>query len=293
MCRSINDWCLPVGLDSSFTCSLPHSCSVSMNTQPWTTWYQLLRGYVVFGVSKGWCITCLGLCMNHLSLSIPLSVCFFFIHWDEIQEWQISPDCGFASFLPCIAMHICFRLTVFNSIYAQPFIAIPRSTGIKSHFSAAEAVIPCCQSPLYCRSCICSSLVLSIEWELQEPRQAQLCCLTNQQNCISLHMNQCFLDAKGWDRLDKYVYLFGHGSQRFMLTISSRAPTDTYSCKYDEQVIYSQDWLSHSVVCVCLALVFICLGQSLCLQKVLNQNAALNRQTSLCLEKMSTDLLEE
>lgn len=29
ICQSINDWFLPLGLDSSFTCSLPHSCSVS------------------------------------------------------------------------------------------------------------------------------------------------------------------------------------------------------------------------------------------------------------------------
>lgn len=33
MCQSINDWCLPVGLDSSFTCSLRHSCSVGPNAR--------------------------------------------------------------------------------------------------------------------------------------------------------------------------------------------------------------------------------------------------------------------
>lgn len=34
MCQSINDWCLPAGLDASFTCSLPHSCSVNSAPGP-------------------------------------------------------------------------------------------------------------------------------------------------------------------------------------------------------------------------------------------------------------------
>lgn len=36
MCHSVNDWCLPVGLDSSVTCNLPHSCSVSTDPHAWT-----------------------------------------------------------------------------------------------------------------------------------------------------------------------------------------------------------------------------------------------------------------
>lgn len=33
--------------------------------------------------------------------------------------------------------------------------------------------------------------------------------------------------------------LFGNGPQSLMLTLSSTAPTVTYSCKCEEQVIYS------------------------------------------------------
>lgn len=57
----------------------------------------------------------------------------------------------------------------------------------------------------------------------------------------------------GW--INMFI-LFSYGSQRFMQMLSSTALTITYSCKYDEQVIYSQHWLSHSIVRVCLALGF-------------------------------------
>lgn len=69
-----------------------------------------------FGESKDWCITCLCLYMNHLasSISLPaeflsLHVCFFFIDWEEIQEWQISPD---AIALP----PFCHRIFVWESM---------------------------------------------------------------------------------------------------------------------------------------------------------------------------------
>lgn len=79
---------------------------------------------------------------------------------------------------------------------------------MKSHFSAAEAVIPCCQSPLCCRSFICSSLVLSIDGVgAAGASTGTIMPLHNPaKNCISLHMDQRFLDAKGEERLNKYVY---------------------------------------------------------------------------------------
>lgn len=41
---------------------------------------------------------------------------------------------------------------------------------------------------------------------------------------------------RGW--INMFI-LFGNRPQSFMLTLSSTAPTATYSCKYDEQVIHS------------------------------------------------------
>ena len=79
--------------------------------------------------------------------------------------------------------------------------------------------------------------------------------------------------------------LFGNGPQSFMRTLSSTVPTVTYSCKYDEQVIRSQHWLSHGIISVCLALVSG-LGQRLlaCLQKVLNQNPPFKQIAGLVLK---------
>lgn len=72
------------------------------------------------------------------------------------------------------------------------------------------------------------------------------------------------------DWINMFIF-FGNRPQSSMLTLSSAAPTVTHSCKYDDQVMYSQHWLSHTIISVCLALVFG-LGQRLCLLKVLNQN---------------------
>lgn len=62
--------------------------------------------------------------------------------------------------LSAVRIFVLESMPLFNKC---PTLYCHRSTGIKSHFSAAEAVILCCQSPLCCRSCICSSLVLSID----------------------------------------------------------------------------------------------------------------------------------
>lgn len=120
---------------------------------------------MVFGESKGLCITCLCHYMNHLTSSISLPVeflplrCLFLLY-------RLGGDSGVTDQSRCslcLLFATLYENQCYYSIYVPPFIAIPRSTEIKSHFSAAEAVIPCCQSPLYCRSCICSCLVLSID----------------------------------------------------------------------------------------------------------------------------------
>lgn len=96
--------------------------------------------------------------MNHLS---PLSLFLFvFVSGRRLRSDRSVQMLPSPHFLPLASL--CLRPCHYL-IYTPPFIAIPRSKGRKRHFSAAEAVISCCQSPLYCRSCICSSLLLSTE----------------------------------------------------------------------------------------------------------------------------------
>lgn len=162
---------------------------------------------------------------------------------------------------------------------------------MKSHFSAAEAVIPCCQSPLCCRSCICSSLVLSIDGAgAAGASTGTIMPLHNpeKKTAFPYAWISVFLTPKvrrGW--INMFI-LFGCGPQSFMQTLGSTAPTVTYSCKCDAQVTHSQHWPIHSILSVCLALDFG-LGQRLRLQKkVSNQNPfALNRQSGLCLKTSS------
>lgn len=162
---------------------------------------------------------------------------------------------------------------------------------MKSHFSAAEAVIPCCQSPLYCRSCICSSLVLSIDgvgaagastgtiMPLHKPAK----------NCISLHMDQRFLDAKGEERLNKYVY-------------PHRLWTSTFHANARLHSAYSYIFMQmrcagHTLSALAYPQYPFCLFGlgfwfraeiMLAEKKVSNQNPfALNMQTGLCLKTSS------
>lgn len=182
MCRSINDWCLPIGLIFHLQPASQLFSELGTGPHAWT------HGPEQHDISSSevmWFLECPMADVSPTSVStwiISPSLflfCLFLFYILGGDSGVTDQSSCWHRFIFAMRLHLCFRVTVFNSIYAQPFIAIPRSTGIKSHFSAAEAVIPCCQSPLYWRSCICSSLVLSIEWELQEPRQAQLCCLTN------------------------------------------------------------------------------------------------------------------
>lgn len=176
-----------------------------------------------------------------------------------------------------LRLHLCFRVTVFNSIYAQPFITIPRSAGIKSHFSAAEAVIPCCQSPLYCRSCICSSLVF-FYWVGAAGAWTGTIMLPHKlaEQHFPTHESMFFFMPKvsrGW--INMFISLamdlkgFCQPSPPVCLV--------TYSCKNDEQIIYCTLRTGLARVFFVFAWSYFCLGQTLCLQKVVNQNTSFKR----------------
>lgn len=84
------------------------------------------------------------------------SVCFSGADGEAILERR---NTGAASFMPLMSLYL-----------SQSSYSIRRQTlyfqeqkNEKALFSTAGAVIPCCQSPLYCRSCICSFLDSSIE----------------------------------------------------------------------------------------------------------------------------------
>lgn len=118
-------------------------------------------------------------------------------------------------------------------------------------------------------------------WERQMPRWAQLRSFTNQQNNISLHMDQRFLEAKAEHRMNKYVYPAWWWASKLY---SNAQLCSVYNNIFMEiwwagHIQYRQHWLSPGIVSVCLALVFG-LGQRLCLQKVLNQNPCF-KQTNL------------
>lgn len=142
--------------------------------------------------------------MHPVFFSPPSFFLFMFVLFiAEIHNWQIRPDASYVSFLPSLFENKCFY-----SMYVTPFIAIPRSRGIKSHFSAAWAVIPCCQSPLYCRSCICSCLVLSIDDV--GAADASTGTIMQLHKPVKLHFpihGSAFFETKGEERLNKYVYL--------------------------------------------------------------------------------------
>lgn len=181
MSQSINDWCHPVGLDSSFTCSLLHSCSKGSAPGPHAqqTVLHFLRSSVAFGKSKA------SFLLHHLI--------FFLCSFLTANIWAVP------------SLVILHENQCFSSVCAPPFTAIPRSTGRKKkHFLAAEAVIPCCQDSLYCRK-LHLFLPSIVYWR---PQRAQLCIFANQWSCIWLPMDQHFflLEAKGEERLHKYVY---------------------------------------------------------------------------------------
>lgn len=139
---SIHQWLIsPAGLDSSFTCSLPHSCSKSLAPGPLG-----VSGAVWFSESPKPDLSASNVFLSIKCLS-PY-VCFFCYS----EDFAVTRS---------VQMLVCMRIGAFIQC-VPPFIAVPWSTEIKSHFLAAEAVIPCCQGPLYCRSCICLRLPLSI-----------------------------------------------------------------------------------------------------------------------------------
>lgn len=160
---------------------------------------QLLRGYVLFGEFKGWCTT-----WPRLLYESPLPTEFIpFCLFHFYMLGGNSRDAGFALFMLFVSLYCSQRYYK----HVPPFFAIPRSTGIKSHSSAVEAVIPCCQSPLYCRSCICSFLELSFEGVGAAGTSTYTFCAPSQMSETKFpHTNQHFLVAKGESRLDKYVY---------------------------------------------------------------------------------------
>ena len=190
MCHSINDWCLPIGLDSSFTCSLLHSCSLSSapahmheHTEPCAAEYKLLRGVVVFTESKR-LMYHMHHALNHFASSISLPAEFPPLHVWIYRSGEDSADTHESRRKLCLFSNLFMRINAFIQYMSAHYCHFPRSTQLKRHFSAAEAIIPCCQSLLCCRSCICSGLVLCI-WcggSLQ-------CSFTHQWNSVSLHMN--------------------------------------------------------------------------------------------------------
>lgn len=267
MCHSINDWCPPSGLDSSFTCSLPHSCSLSLSAglacvsvQLPPTRYELLRGWCGFRKSPKANVSNASVCTWTISPSWAYSsACLLLFH-------RLGGDRGSdgsVQMLLCLVSAFCiFVLESVGAIIqyvSHPFIVIPRSKGIKkSHFSAAEAVIPCCQSPLCCGGCICSSPELSIE---EAPQQAQWCRFINEQHGFFATHESMFSQSQRWGQTG-WMCLCSYGSPTLMLMLSSTTPTVTYLCKYDEQVIFFSSWLSHGIVCVWPRF-FVCFESSL------------------------------
>lgn len=84
------------------------------------------------------------------------------IDWEEIWEWQAGADATVA-LPPFCHLALCMRINANIQYVSHTHCHSQEHRNGKSHFSAAEAVIPCCQSLLYCRSWICSCLVLSID----------------------------------------------------------------------------------------------------------------------------------
>lgn len=84
-------------------------------------------------------------------------------------------------------------------------------------------------------------------------------------------MDQHFPEARGEEGLNKYVYPLRLQTSKLYANAQLSAYSYTFmQIWWAGHTVYSQHWLSHSIVSVCLALVFG-LGQRLCLQKVLNQ----------------------
>lgn len=139
-----------------------------------------------------------------------------------------------------LPLHLCIRINSLLQYICSTLYSQERRN--KKPLSAAKAVIPCCQSPLYCRGCICSRLVLSIDGVgaadasvgtiMQPHKPAQL--------ASSPHKDQRFPRAKGEEHLNKYAYpsllwiLYFHRNSQL-----HNAYSNIFSnCKCSVQVIY-------------------------------------------------------
>lgn len=160
MCQSISDWCLPSGPDSSCTCSGPRSCrpSAAIDALLGTK-----SGLNVFGAAAlFW--RAQGLRSNLLLLLCESCLPAEFIHLCLFFCCRLRGDSGEKKYWRCLIyatyVFVFESELLFNNTTDPLF---PGAEEWKGAFSTAGAVIPCCQSSLYCRSCICSFLDLSTE----------------------------------------------------------------------------------------------------------------------------------
>lgn len=176
--------------------------------------------------------------MSHLQSSIslsaaflPLRVCFFFMDWAEV--WHISPDAGLPPFCTSLNKNQCF-----HSVHAPPFNVIPKSREIektKKNFSAAKAVIPCCQSLLYCRSCICSCLTLSIDGVGAANASTGTITLFHKPAKLNFSTDgSAFCGPKGGEMLSKYVYPVQQHTSKFA--------ANTQLHRAYRNILYTQIW---------------------------------------------------
>lgn len=222
-----------------------------MNTQLWTTWHKFLGGYVVFGESKGWCIAWI------ISPRwVYSSLCLFLFYrlggdsrvTDQSRCWLrlIFATCIFV-FESVLLFNICPTLYC-HSQEQRNKKPLFNCRGCNSMLSKPIVL----QRLHLFFSCI-------VYWACGSGRRLDRHNYAASQTSVTAFpftWISVFLKPKvriGW--INMFI-LFSYGSQRFMQTLSSTALPVTYSCKYDEQVIYSQHWLSHSIVRVCLALGF-------------------------------------
>lgn len=158
---------------------------------------------MAFGESNGWCITCITLYMNHLS---PLSLFLFvFVSGRRLRSDRSVQMLPSPHFLPLASL--CLRPCHYL-IYTPPFIAIPRSKGRKKALFSCRGCNFMLSKPIVLQKLhlLFSSIVYWAYGSGRRLDRHNYAASQTRETSFFLHMNQCFLEAKGEDRLDEYIY---------------------------------------------------------------------------------------